>query len=68
MDIDSGRIDDLQKFTDLFQEGKMTKNQMDNLVPFEINQVLWIDGCKFVVRGIRKHPENLLILEGRPKI
>lgn len=62
MDPNSGRIYDNRMMKELFDE-----EEQKNLVPFEVGEIIELKDCRFKVRSIFPHPQNIVTLEGIPK-
>ena len=62
MDPGSGRIYDNEGIKKLFNE-----EERKNLVPFEVGEIVELKDCRFKVRSIFPHPQNIVTLEGIPK-
>jgi hypothetical protein len=62
MNRDTGQIFEESQIEKLF-----TKEQKENLVPFEVNEIVELKGCKFKVRSIFPDPQNIVTLQGIPK-
>lgn len=41
---------------------------LENLVPFDVSEIVEVKGCRFKVRSIFPHPQNIVTLQGIPKI
>lgn len=64
MNPDTGRIYDI---TEAIKNSFLNKEEIENLVPFKIDEIVEIKGCKFKVRSIHPFPTNMITLEGIPK-
>jgi len=49
-------------------EKLLKPEEMKQLIPFEIDEIIDIKGCRFKVRGIKEHPQNMITFEMLPKI
>ena len=63
MQRDTGRIFEESQIEKLL----FTKEQKENLVPFEVDEIIELKGCKFKVRSIFPDPQNIVTLQGIPK-
>ena len=64
MHSDTGRIYDI---TGAIKNSLLKKEEVENLVPFTLEEIVEIKGCKFKVRSIHPSPTNMITLEGIPK-
>jgi len=64
MNSDTGRIYDI---TNAIKNSFLKKEEVENFVPFTLEEIVEIKGCKFKVRSIHPFPTNMITLEGIPK-
>lgn len=62
MNPDGGQIFDESQIAKLF-----TEEQKQNLVPFEVDEIVELKNCRFRVRSIFPDPKNIVTLQGIPK-
>ena len=64
MNPDSGEIKEMSKWEKELLEGNIFKQTYENLVPFEVGEIVELKGCRFKVRSIWEAPRNIVTLEG----